>query len=74
MALRLKAIHGGKNKNGLIDSEKLTQILRSNLIPPAYVYPDRYVPSAPAITRAASAKDQARSIPVVPLRDFLASK
>ena len=38
-ALYLKAIHGGKNKNDRIDSEKLTHLLRSNLIPPAYVYP-----------------------------------
>lgn len=33
-ALYLKAIHGGKNKNDRIDSEKLTHLLRSNLIPP----------------------------------------
>ena len=38
-ALYLTAIHGGKNKNDRIDSEKLAQLLRSNLIPPAYVYP-----------------------------------
>jgi transposase len=38
-ALYLKAIHGGKNKNDRIDSEKLCHLLRSNLIPPAYVYP-----------------------------------
>lgn len=38
-ALYLKAIHGGKNKNDRIDSEKLTHLLRSNLIPPAYTYP-----------------------------------
>jgi transposase len=38
-ALYVKAIHGGKNKNDRIDSEKLTHLLRSNLIPPAYVYP-----------------------------------
>src|SRR5215469_15660783 len=38
-ALYLKAIHGGKNKNDRIDSEKLAHLLRSNLIPPAYVYP-----------------------------------
>jgi transposase len=35
----LKAIHGGKNKNDRIDSEKLAHLLRTNLIPPAYVYP-----------------------------------
>src|SRR6184192_3657180 len=38
-ALYLKAIHGGKNKNDRIDSEKLTHLLRSNLIPPANLYP-----------------------------------
>src|SRR5438034_4225615 len=38
-ALYVKAIHGGKNKNDRIDSEKLAHLLRSNLIPPAYVYP-----------------------------------
>lgn len=38
-ALYLKAIHGGKNKNDRIDSEKLAHLLRCNLIPPAYVYP-----------------------------------
>jgi transposase len=38
-ALCLKAIHGGKNKNDRIDSEKLAHLLRTNLIPPAYVYP-----------------------------------
>jgi hypothetical protein len=38
-ALYLKAIHGGKNKNDRIDSEKIAHLLRSNLIPPSYVYP-----------------------------------
>jgi len=38
-ALYLRLIHGGKNKNDRIDSEKITHLLRSNLIPPAYVYP-----------------------------------
>jgi transposase len=38
-ALYLKAIHGGKNKNDRIDSEKLAHLLRCNMIPPAYVYP-----------------------------------
>jgi transposase len=38
-ALYVKAIHGGKNKNDRIDSEKLCHLLRTNLIPPAYVYP-----------------------------------
>src|SRR5664279_179661 len=38
-ALYLNAIHGGKNKNDRIDSEKITHLLRTNLIPPGYVYP-----------------------------------
>src|SRR4029450_151058 len=38
-ALYVKAIPGGKNKNDRIDSEKIAHLLRSNLIPPAYVYP-----------------------------------
>ena len=38
-ALCLKAIHGGKNKNDRIDSEKLAHLLRCNLIPPSYAYP-----------------------------------
>ena len=38
-ALYLRLIHGGKNKNDRVDSEKITHLLRSNLIPPAYVYP-----------------------------------
>ena len=42
-ALYLKAIHGGKNKNDRIDSEKLAHLLRSNLIPPATSIPARSV-------------------------------
>ena len=38
-ALYLKHIHGGKNKNDKLDSEKLAHLLRANLIPPSYVYP-----------------------------------
>ena len=38
-SLYLKHIHGGKNKNDRIDSEKLAHLLRANLIPPAYAYP-----------------------------------
>lgn len=38
-ALYLTHIHGGKNKNDRLDSEKLAHLLRANLIPPAYVYP-----------------------------------
>jgi transposase len=43
-ALYVKAIHGGKNKNDRIDSEKLAHLLRSNLIPPSYVYPSEQRP------------------------------
>src|SRR4030095_1352055 len=42
--LYVRAIHGGKNKNDRVDSEKLTHLLRSNLIPPAYVYPTEQRP------------------------------
>lgn len=38
-ALYMKAIHGGKAKNDRIDSEKIARLLRSGLIPFAYVYP-----------------------------------
>jgi transposase len=38
-ALYLRAIHGGKNKNDRIDSEKLARLLAAHLIPIAYVYP-----------------------------------
>lgn len=43
-ALYLRAIHGGKNKNDRIDSEKIAHLLRTNLIPPAYVYPSEKRP------------------------------
>ena len=43
-ALYVRAIHGGKNKNDRVDSEKLAHLLRSNLIPPAFVYPSEKRP------------------------------
>ncbi|MBM4149758.1 MAG: IS110 family transposase [Lentisphaerae bacterium] len=43
-ALYAAHIHGGKNKNDRIDSEKLAHLLRSNLIPPAYIYPSERRP------------------------------
>ena len=43
-ALYLKHIHGGKNKNDRIDSEKLAHLLRANLIPPSYIYPSQRRP------------------------------
>ena len=38
-ALYLRCIHGGKNKNDRVDSEKIAHLLRTNFIPPSYVYP-----------------------------------
>ncbi len=43
-ALYLSHIHGGKNKNDRIDSEKLAHLLRANLIPPSYIYPSENRP------------------------------
>jgi transposase len=38
-ALYMKAIHGGKVKNDKIDSQKIASLLRSGMLPMAYVYP-----------------------------------
>jgi len=38
-ALYMKSIHGGKAKNDRIDSLKIARLLRSSMIPQAYVYP-----------------------------------
>lgn len=38
-ALYMKAVHGGKNKNDSLDSKHITDLLRSNLFPMAYSYP-----------------------------------
>jgi transposase len=38
-ALYMKAIHGGKVKNDKIDSQKIVSLLRSGMLPMAYVYP-----------------------------------
>jgi len=38
-ALYMRAIHGFKTKNDKTDSMQIAHLLRSNLIPPAYVYP-----------------------------------
>jgi transposase len=38
-ALYMKAIHGGKTKNDKIDSNKIAALLRSGMLPMAYVYP-----------------------------------
>ena len=40
-ALYMKAIHGGKVKNDKIDSQKITSLLRSGMLPMAYVYPEK---------------------------------
>jgi transposase len=38
-ALYMKHIHGGKTKNDWIDSKKIADLLRSNMLPLAYDYP-----------------------------------
>ena len=38
-ALYMKAIHGAKVKNDKIDSLKIAALLRSGMLPMAYVYP-----------------------------------
>ena len=43
-ALYVRAIHGGKNKNDRIDSQKLAHLLRTNFIPYGYVYPSAQRP------------------------------
>jgi len=41
-ALYLRAIHATKKKNDKIDSEKIAHLLRTNMIPYAYVYQSEY--------------------------------
>lgn len=38
-AFYMKSIHGGKKKNDRIDSKKIADLMRSNLLPVGYVYP-----------------------------------
>src|SRR3954462_3499292 len=38
-ALDMRAIHGTKTKNDKVDSEKIAHLLRTGLLPQAYVYP-----------------------------------
>ena len=38
-ALYMKAIHGGKNKDDRIDSEKIARLMRGGTFPLSYVYP-----------------------------------
>jgi transposase len=40
-ALYMKAIHSGKVKNDKIDSQKIVNLLRSGMLPMAYVYPQQ---------------------------------
>ncbi len=40
-ALYMKAIHGGKAKNDRIDSHKIAVLLKGDMIPQSYVYPER---------------------------------
>ena len=37
-ALYMKAIHGGKNKDDRIDSEKIARLMRGGTFPLSYVY------------------------------------
>jgi hypothetical protein len=68
-ALYLKAIHGGKNKNDRIDSEKLAHLLRSNLIPPSLrlsrrkTAPARAAAPADLLRLATHRTAQSRSVP-----------
>ena len=38
-ALYMKAIHGGKSRNDKIDPQEIAMMLRSGVMPVAYVYP-----------------------------------
>jgi len=40
-ALYMKAVHGGKKKNDRIDSKVIADLLRCNLFPLAYAYPEK---------------------------------
>jgi transposase len=50
-ALYMKAIHGGKTKNDKIDSHKIAALLRSGMIPQAYVYPAEMRPTRDLLRR-----------------------
>jgi len=47
-ALYLRAIHATKKKNDKIDSEKIAHLLRTNMIPYAYVYQPKRAMQQPA--------------------------
>jgi transposase len=38
-ALSMRAVHGGKKKNDQLDSQTITHLMRTNLLPMAYAYP-----------------------------------
>jgi hypothetical protein len=58
-ALYLKAIHGGKNKNDRIDSEKIAHLLRSNLNPSPMSIRPINGPCAPCCASASSSSGNA---------------
>jgi transposase len=52
-ALEMRAIHGTKTKNDRIDSEKIAHLLRTGLLPQAYVYPAEMRPTRDLLRRRA---------------------
>lgn len=50
-ALEMRAIHGTKTKSDKIDSEKIAHLLRSQLLPQAYVYPAEMRPTRDLLRR-----------------------
>ena len=50
-ALYLHSIHGGKHKNDKEDAKELADILRTNRLPPAYVYPRQRRPIRAVLRR-----------------------
>jgi transposase len=50
-ALYMKAIHGAKTKNDKIDSKKIAMLLRSGMLPQAYVYPAHMRPTRDLLRR-----------------------
>lgn len=52
-ALEMRVIHGTKTKNDKIDSEKIAHLLRSGLLPQAYVYPAIMRPTRDLLRRRA---------------------
>jgi transposase len=50
-ALEMRAIHGSKTKNDKVDSEKIAHLLRTGLLPQAYVYPATMRPTRDLLRR-----------------------